>query len=386
MKRLLTLLLGITLMTTFLLGCGFQKDDKAKLAEATKNMSPEEKNDYIAGELLKKMTLEEKVGQLMMVGLSGTSLDDNDIFLLKKAHVGGVILFDRNMKNKEQVKALTTSIQEQTTNPLPVFIAVDEEGGLVARMREELEAPPAAEVIGKTGDVNVAYEWAVKTSKNIKELGFNVNFAPVADIDSDLKRSYGKDADTVTKFIRSAMSGYKKENVICSLKHFPGIGKSKVDSHIEGSIIDADFATLEKEDLLPFTKMINENNNDDFMIMVSHLSYPALDKEYPASISKNIIDGVLRKKLGFKGIIITDDLEMGAVSKHYDFVDMGIKTIQAGSDIALICHEPEHIKMVYEGLLKAAKNGEISESRIDESCKRILKVKLKLYPLNEQNL
>lgn len=377
MKKIVLLLVCVGLVSSLILGCNIFKSDKEKLNEATQNMTQEEKQEYIAQELLKKMTLEEKVGQLLMVGLSGTTLDENDIYLLKQAHVGGVILFDRNMDNPEQVKALTASIQKNSSGHLPVFVAVDEEGGLVARMREHLEAPPAAEEIGNAGDEKLALQWAEKTAKNIKALGFNVNFAPVADIDSDLKRSYGKDAETVTKFVKAAGAGYQNENIIYSLKHFPGIGKSKVDSHVEGSEINADMATLEKEDLLPFSTMIKEYDNRDFMIMVSHLSYPKLDEDRPASISTKIIQGVLREKLGFNGIVITDDLEMGAVSKHYDFVEMGIMTIKAGSDIALVCHEPEHIKKVYQGLLAAAKGGEITEKRLDESCLRIIKVKLK---------
>ncbi len=377
MKKFILLLACVGLVSSLVLGSNIFASDKEKLNEATQNMTQEEKQDYIAQELLKKMTFEEKVGQLLMVGISGTTLDENDMYLLKTAHVGGVILFDRNMDNPQQVKDLIESIQKNASGNLPVFIAIDEEGGLVARMREHLEAPPAAEKIGNAGDEKLALQWAEKTAKNIKALGFNVNFAPVADIDSDLQRSYGKDAETVTRFVKAAAQGYKNENIICSLKHFPGIGKSKVDSHVEGSEINLDLTTLEKDDLVPFSTMIKENDNRDFMVMVSHLSYPQIDEQKPASISTKIIRGILRENLGFKGIIITDDLEMGAVSKHYDFVEMGIMTIKAGSDIALVCHEPEHIKKVYQGLLKAAKNGEITEKRLDESCLRIIKVKLK---------
>lgn len=160
------------------------------------------------------------------------------------------------------------------------------------------------------------------------------------------------------------------------MKHFPGIGKGKVDSHIESSSINASKETLLNEDIAPFATLIKESNPDNYFILVSHLKYLALDEEYPASLSSKIMTDLLRNKLGYKGIIITDDMEMGAVANHNDFRSIGVDSVKAGADIVLICHEYEHEQDIYMGILDAVKAGEISQERIDESVKRIVKMKL----------
>ena len=163
---------------------------------------------------------------------------------------------------------------------------------------------------------------------------------------------------------------------IYSLKHFPGIGKGKVDSHVDSSSIDVTKEILMAEDIIPFKTIINENKPEDYFILVSHLNYPALDEEYPASLSSKIMTDLLRNELGYKGIIITDDMEMGAVANHNDFKTVGVNAVKAGADIVLVCHEYQHEQDVYLGLLDAVDNGEISQQRIDESVKRIVKAKL----------
>ena len=207
-------------------------------------------------------------------------------------------------------------------------------------------------------------------------MGINVNFAPVADVGSNDKRSYSTDANTVIDFVKAATKGYQQENIIYSLKHFPGIGKGKVDSHIDSSSIDVAKEVLMTEDILPFKTIIDESDPNDYFILVSHLKYLALDEEYPASLSSKIMTDLLRNELGYKGIIITDDMEMGAVANHNDFRSIGVNAVKAGADIVLVCHEYKHQQEVYLGLLDAVNSGEISQERIDESIKRIIKVKL----------
>lgn len=290
--------------------------------------------------------------------------------------MGGVILFDRNMESLEQVKQLTSDLQAQSNEKVPLFIGIDEEGGDVVRMAEKLTPPPSQKEIGATGDIEQAKTWAIKTAKSLKDMGINVNFAPVADVGSNDKRSYSTDTNTVIDFVRAATKGYQQENIIYSLKHFPGIGKGKVDSHVDSSNIDVVKEVLMTEDILPFKTIIDENEPNDYFILVSHLKYPALDEEYPASLSSKIMTDLLRNELGYKGIIITDDMEMGAVANHNDFRSIGVKSIKAGADIVLVCHEYEHQQEVYLGLLDAVNSGEISQERIDGSVKRIIKVKL----------
>lgn len=344
--------------------------DKQQIKQ--ENLTIDEKVDKI----VESMSQTEKLGQMVMIGIQGTKVDDDSLYMLNQYHMGGVILFDRNMESPEQVKQLTSDLQAQSNEKVPLFIGIDEEGGDVVRMAEKLTPPPSQKEIGATGDIEQAKTWAIKTAKSLKEMGINVNFAPVADVGSNDKRSYSTDTNTVIDFVRAATKGYQQENIIYSLKHFPGIGKGKVDSHIDSSSIDVVKEVLMTEDILPFKTIIDENEPNDYFILVSHLKYPALDEEYPASLSSKIMTDLLRNKLGYKGIIITDDMEMGAVANHNDFRSIGVKAIKAGADIVLVCHEYQHQQEVYLGLLDAVNSGEISRERIDESVKRIIKVKL----------
>ena len=344
--------------------------DKQQIKQ--ENLTIDEKVD----KTVESMSQTEKLGQMVMIGIQGTKVDDDSLYMLNQYHMGGVILFDRNMENPEQVKQLTSDLQAQSNEKVPLFIGIDEEGGDVVRMAEKLTPPPSQKEIGATGDIEQAKTWAIKTAKSLKEMGINVNFAPVADVGSNDKRSYSTDTNTVIDFVRAATKGYQQENIIYSLKHFPGIGKGKVDSHVDSSSIDVTKEILMAEDILPFKTIIDENDPNDYFILVSHLKYPALDEEYPASLSSKIMIDLLRNELGYKGIIITDDMEMGAVANHNDFRSIGVNAVKAGADIVLVCHEYEHQKEVYLGLLDAVNSGEISQERIDESVKRIIKVKL----------
>lgn len=344
--------------------------DKQQIKQ--ENLTIDEKVDQIVA----SMSQTEKLGQMVMIGIQGTKVDDDSLYMLHQFHMGGVILFDRNMESPEQVKQLTSDLQAQSNEKVPLFIGIDEEGGDVVRMAEKLTPPPSQKEIGATGDTEQARTWAIKTAKSLKDMGINVNFAPVADVGSNDKRSYSTDTNTVIDFVRAATKGYQQENIIYSLKHFPGIGKGKVDSHIDSSSIDVTKEILMAEDIIPFKAIIDENEPNDYFILVSHLKYPALDEEYPASLSSKIMTDLLRNELGYKGIIITDDMEMGAVANHNDFRSIGVKAIKAGADIVLVCHEYQHQQEVYLGLLDAVNSGEISQERIDESVKRIIKVKL----------
>ena len=355
----------------------FSNAEESKSAQeetpiAQQNLTIDEKVDKIVASMSKT----EKIGQMVMIGIQGTKVDDDSLYMLHQFHMGGVILFDRNMESPEQVKQLTSDLQAQSNEKVPLFIGVDEEGGDVVRMAEKLTPPPSQKEIGATGDTEQAKTWAIKTAKSLKEMGINVNFAPVADVGSNDNRSYSTDVNTVINFVKAAATGYQQENIIYSLKHFPGIGKGQVDSHVESSSINASKEVLMAEDILPFKTIINENKPEDYFILVSHLNYPALDEEYPASLSSKIMTDLLRNELGYKGIIITDDMEMGAVANHNDFKTVGVNAVKAGADIVLVCHEYQHEQDVYLGLLDAVDNGEISQQRIDESVKRIVKAKL----------
>ena len=322
------------------------------------------------------MTPAEKIGQMMMIGIKGTVPTGDSLYMLHEFHMGGIILFDRNMQNKEQVRLLNEALQKQADEKLPLFIALDEEGGVVSRMKDQLQPPPSAEQIGKSGNPEKAKTAALQISQELKAMGFNLDFAPVADTGSDIGRSYSTDPEVVIRFVNKAAEGYEEAQLLYCLKHFPGLGKGRTDSHQDSVTVDAAKAALETEDIFPFRKIIAAHNADDYFVMVSHISYPALDKNNPASLSPAVITDLLRKDCGYPGIIITDDMEMGALSNHYPFDELGVKAIQAGADMLLVCHEYEHETAVYNGVLKAVQNGTIPEERIDDSVRRIVRTKL----------
>jgi beta-N-acetylhexosaminidase len=256
---------------------------------------------------------------------------------------------------------------------------VDEEGGLVSRLanHKAFHLPKYKSVasVGKSGNPAKALEMGRTIGGYLKEYGFNVNFAPVADVGTN-PREYAADGQTVAKFVAAAAQGYESAHEIYTLKHFPGIGRGTVDSHFERSEIPATKDELLAQDLVPFKEIIANHSPENFMVMISHLVYPALDETHTASLSAEIQTKLLRQELGFNGVIITDSLEMGAVSKYGDFRSLGVQAVQAGADIALVCHEYPHETDVYLGLLDAAEKGVISEERINESVKRIVKMKL----------
>jgi beta-N-acetylhexosaminidase len=364
-KRFGALMLVISL--ALLAGCG-------KVSEADKNDAKPQTLDDKVDAIVADMSLPEKVGQMVMIGVYGTEINDDSRYMLNQYHIGGVIFFDRNLQSAEQTKKLTADLQAQA-DKVPLFIAIDEEGGTVARGKGFIEPPPSAQSLGQTGDNTQAESWAQKTGTRLKDLGINVNFAPVADVGTN-PREFSTDGRTVAKFVAAAAQGYESAHVIYTLKHFPGIGRGQVDSHIDKSEIPAAKDELMAQDLVPFKEIIANHSPENFMIMVSHLIYPALDKDHTASLSAEVQTKLLRQELGFNGVIVTDSLGMGAVSKYGEFRNLGVQAVQAGADIALVCHEYAHETDVYLGILEAAEKGIISEERINESVKRIVKMKL----------
>lgn len=329
-------------------------------------------------EKLNSMTLEEKVGQMILVGVYGTELNDDIIYSLNNFHFGGVIFYDRNLESVAQAKKFANDIEAAANQKVPMFFAIDMEGGRVARGRNFLEVAPSQEEIGLTGDPEAAKYWAKHNATILKSIGVNLNFAPVADVGSRDTRSFGDDAQLVAQFVDSAAQGYEAENFLYTLKHFPGIGKSKIDPHKEVSSVEDSREVLDVEDLPPFKKIISGHDNSRFMIMIGHLRYDALDPVNSASLSPAVMTNLLRNELGYSGVVITDDLEMGAIKNHTDLPSLGVQMILAGGDIALVCHNYESQQIVYHSILAAVKRGEISESRINESVRRILKMKAHL--------
>ena len=384
MKKQLTLCTTLLFILFLIFGCSAAEKGNSQTAvpqPAADNWATEKGIRQLADTITGKMTLEEKIGQMMFVGINGTALTENTKNTLAGMHTGGVILFDRNMETREQVKALNASLQNLTLNTygLPLFLSVDQEGGLVARMKQHAyTAPPAAE-IGATGKPEEAYRHAKETGKDIRELGFNLDFAPVLDISSRMHgRCYGTSPQQVTLFGEQACRGLKDSGVLFTIKHFPGMGRSETDPHTEKSVVDVPQQTILQEDLLPFRHIIDQYPHHQFMVMAGHIRYPAFDTK-PASLSPVILKQMLRNQLGYQGIVITDDLDMGAVSEGYTPEEIGVIAIRAGTDILLSCHDPAVQQRIYRSTLQAVKDGKLSSADIDASVRRIVYCKLKNF-------
>ena len=369
-------MIGALALTT---GCGlhnpFTSKDEPVTYEsvAQSELSPEEKVD----KLVANMSDADKVGQLLMIGIHGKTLNDDAKFMINEYRVGGIILFDRNMESKDQVKSLIADINKtgKSAGLTPLFIGIDQEGGAVARMEDQLIKVPPAEELGKE-PIEQAVSLAKQSGTELKDLGFNINFAPVADLGLTYGRSFSTNPDEVVRYASAVGKAYDEAGLWYSYKHFPGIGKTDVDLHADTSVVPVSKKTLLNEDTKVFVDLVKQSKPNTYAIMVSHAMYSQIDPDHPSSLSKTIITDWLRKDMGYNGVVVTDDMDMGALAKHYTFGDMAVQSILAGSDILLVCHEYEHMQEAYNGLMKAVKDGRISKERLDESVKRILLMKM----------
>lgn len=385
-------------MLTLFAGCGKpQKDEASSETREEENVQEGQIDEVtvqgMTEDILENMTLEEKIGQLFIVELDALDQNDTNKKLtetmkksLRKYHVGGVVLFARDIKTREQTKQLILDLQDATK--IPLFISVDEEGGTVARISSNKKMGttsfPAMSEIGKTKDEKKAYEVGKTIGKDISKLGFNLDFAPVADVFTNEKnveigtRSFGSDAELVAKMVVQEVRGLQEENVSATLKHFPGHGDVSSDTHKGYVAVDNGIKTLRKREFLPFKAGIEEGC--DF-VMVSHININKVtEDETPSSLSKLVIKEILRKELGFKKVVITDAMNMQAITKFYEDEEAAVLAVQAGNDMILT---PKNLKKAFNGILEAVEEGEIEEKELDESVKRILSVKLERGIISE---
>ncbi|MFD2656993.1 beta-N-acetylhexosaminidase [Gracilibacillus thailandensis] len=305
------------------------------------------------------MTIAEKIGQLMMIGLESTSIDQEVTHYLSDKKVGGFILLQKNIQNTQQTVELINDLKQANDNPIPI----DEEGGRITRLPKEILVTPTSQAIGKKNDRDLSYQIGKLLAKKVKEFGFNINFAPVLDVNNNPHnpvigdRSFGDKPDLVSKMAIAQMKGLSDENVIPVGKHFPGHGDTDVDSHINLPLLDHSVERLHQVELRPFQQAIN---HDAEAIMIGHLMIPSIDPDNPATLSADIIQGLLRKELGFDGLVISDDLTMGAILENYEIGDAAVQAIQAGTDLLLICHGYEQIDAVFAAIEDAVASGEIS--------------------------
>ena len=360
------------------------KDDERK-----DDKEEEIKRDPIK-EKIDSMTIDEKIGQLFMVGIDGPSVDENTKKLIEKYNVGGIILFKRNIKDKDQLLGLINDIKALNSKEknIPLFFSVDEEGGRVTRLPDEITKLPSSKVIGSKKDEDFAYKVGELIGNRVSMFGFNMALTPVLDINSNPKnpvigdRSFGDNEEVVSSLGIQEMLGIKSKNVIPVIKHFPGHGDTLVDSHIGLPLVNHDLGRLNDFELLPFKNAIE---NDADVTMIAHILLPKIDPENPSTLSKIVIDHILRNDLNFRGVVMSDDLTMGAIIENYSIDEATSKALFAGNDILTVCHGYENIISSIEGIKRGLEIGEIEESRIEDSVYRILKLKEK-YNISDEIL
>lgn len=340
--------------------------------------------------ILTNMKIEEKVGQMFLIGFKGTGVSPEVKEMINKYHVGGVIYFSRNILSLEQTAKLSIDLQKVAYNKnifIPMLISVDQEGGVVTRLSGVTHFPGNM-TIGASGSNHLAEEAGKAVGKELKAIGINMNLAPVLDVNNNQDnpvigvRSFGEDPELVARLGVSYIKGLQGEGVIACGKHFPGHGDTSVDSHLNLPRVSHRWERLEKVELYPFKKAI-ETGIDS--IMTAHIYYSAIESEekIPATLSYKVLTDLLRDRLKYNGLIVTDCMEMNAIVNNFGTVEGVIKSIEAGVDLITISHSREKQKAAIKAVVNAVKKGRISEDRINMSVKRILRVKKDRLGLNK---
>ena len=338
------------------------------------------------------LTLEQKIGQLMTIGFDGRTLDVDLRSMITEYHIGGIILFARNIESPRQVAALTNELQKtalESGNP-GLFIAIDQEGGRVARLTEDAGFTefPSAMAIGATADPENAYRMASAMAAEMRSVGINVDFAPDLDVNNNPTnpvigtRSFSSDPDMVATFGAAFGRGLQENGILAFGKHFPGHGDTGTDSHIALPLVPHDRARLDRIEFVPFKAAIAENFAG---IMSAHVTFPAIDPNprMPATLSRAILTGLLREELGFKGLIATDSLEMGALAANGYPPPIGATlAFAAGADLLLFNRDHAMHKQAFANLMRSVEEGKVSQGQLDSSVRRILEAKEKFGILN----
>lgn len=339
------------------------------------------------------VSLDAKIGQMLMVGFRGLEVSD-DHFVVRDIHernLGGVVLFDydvpgrgpvRNIESPSQVKALIATLQAISATPL--LVAIDHEGGILTRLKEERGFPPTLshQALGEIDDADLTYDQATAMAQTLAKLGINLNLAPVVDLNinrdnpiiAKYERSFSADPEIVTRHATAFIEAHHEQGVACAIKHFPGHGSSTEDSH--AGLVDVT-KTWSWDELLPFTHVVEAGLAD--AIMTAHMFNADLDADDPATLSSQVIGGLIRGKLAYDGVVISDDMQMGAIANHYAFETAVQKAIKAGVDILVFAnnsvYEKDVVARAVAHIKQLVKEGTISEARIDKSYQRIKRLK-----------
>jgi beta-N-acetylhexosaminidase len=344
---------------------------------------------------LPSLSLEQQIGQFFFIGLPGTELDAETRALIQEVQPGGVIIFGRNVASPQQLRDLLDAVRELL--PVAPLLGVDQEGGLVDRLRKIFTPMPSARTIREHGDLSGARGLGRISGEVLRLLGFNMNFAPVMSImteERDLlsnglySRSFGRSPGEVLGYTTVYLRGLQETGMIGCLKHFPGIGAGEVDSHEEMPMVRLTHEDLMAQDLAPYIELFERRDDRVRCVMISHGGFPNIDIMKgvtggllePASLSHNIVTHLLRKELGYQHLVVTDDLEMGAIAKHCEIESAVVRAFIAGEDMMLICAHPEIIRRGYHSLLGVARDGKLPKDRMRASLRRIAAIKAIVKP------
>lgn len=330
---------------------------------------------------LDAMTLKQKIGQLIVAGFQTETMSEEFVQLVKEQKIANTILFSYNTKSEEKIKALCDSIQKLVKEETGTyaFITIDQEGGVVTRLPKESVNIPGAMALAQIGDKEKAYQAALLTGHELRELGINFNLAPVLDINSNPDnpvigvRSFGSDSKVVTAYGCEMVRGYLDAGIMCSVKHFPGHGDTAVDSHLSLPCITKDYTELEQEELVPFLEAIKCGAT---AVTLAHILFPKIENgKFPVTMSEKMIQGILREQLGFQGLVISDCLEMNAIKEYFGTAIGAKNAIKAGVDMIFISHTASLVVEAVKEIEKAVTSGEIPMSRIDDAVRKILTYK-----------
>lgn len=349
----------------------------------------------MASDSFNALTLEQQIGQFFFIGLPGTELDEETRALIQEVQPGGIIIFGRNVAGPPRLRDLLDGVRELL--PVPPLVGVDQEGGLVDRLRKIFTPMPSARTIREHGDLAAARALGRISGESLRILGFNMNFAPVMSImteERDLlsnglySRSFGRSPGEVLGYTTVYLRGLQETGMIGCLKHFPGIGAGEVDSHEQIPMVTLSHDDLMAQDLAPYIELFQRKDDRVRCVMVSHGGFPNIDIRKgvtggllePASLSHNIVTNLLRGELGYQHLVVTDDLEMGAIAKHCEIEAAAVRAFLAGEDMILICAHPEIIRRGYNSLLEVARKGKLPKDRMRASLRRIAAMKSIVKP------
>jgi len=318
-------------------------------------------------------SLREKIGQLVMMGFSGTGVSPECQTWIREFQPGGVILFSRNLQNPAQVASLTDILQGLSPTS-PLLIAIDQEGGRVSRLPKGFTIFPPAATVSSCHSLKLAYDAAGVTAKELRAVGVNMNMAPVLDVNTNSanpiigNRAFGETPEQVGEYGVATMAGLQEHGVVACGKHFPGHGETSADSHLELPVVTLAKERIEEIELSPFRYAIERGLAS---IMTAHVHYPALDDDSPATLSYPILTDLLRHTLGFDGVVLTDDMEMQAILDHSSVGAASVRALQAGADMLLICHKHDRQTEAIYAVEQAVESGQLSMDRLDQSVQRV---------------